>query len=404
MPSPAIVERIDRCFLNASGDTGWEVSVGYRMLQCFRRLTIGLDGVQASGQSWQALDRCQAEWDSVEDSIAALLETLEAARDTRTANNIDAAQKCVCSSRQAARSMRNYVVSLASSAGLDDVDESMLEALTNMLQQVAVEISQLRAELCDSSKPPAEHLVPQQQTTTEQHPPVSESTRAAQDALSASTSLASMLRVFVKTTRQSWTLTRTQLAHTPSVPSPLSTASALHRRWVSEEIENESTANTNNPNSSLGAPGSLHARNCSDSRIQATGPHGAPLLRKSALSLHRASPQSQTDAAERAKQVRFQPLVEGPQVDQTRVNELAQLLAQFDAAIASLAVVVQGSQGTNESDSSTYTQAAKCLVTAFVQISRLSSTSGLVKHYDKATLAQFKTTTMVVKQLMAHSA
>ncbi|KAJ2502317.1 hypothetical protein GGH96_001252 [Coemansia sp. RSA 1972] len=404
MPSTAIVERIDRCFLNASGDTGWEVSVAHRILRCFRGLAIGLDRVQASGRSWQALDRCQAERGSVEDSIAALLETLDAARDTRTANNIDAAHNCVCSSRQAAKSLRNYVVSLASSASLDDVDEGMLEALTNMLQQIAVEISQLHAELCDSSKPPADHLVCRQQTTTEQHPLVSESTRAAQDALSASTSLASMLRVFVKTTHQSWALTRTQLAHTPSVPSPLSTASALHRRWVSEEIENESTADPNNANSldPSRATGSLHARNCSDSRIQATGPHGAPLLRKSALSLHRTSPQSQADAAERAKQVRFQPLVEGPQVDQTRVNELAQLLAQFDAAIASLAVVVQGSQGTDESVSSTYTQAVKGLVTAFVQISRLSSTSGLVKHYDKAALAQFKTTTMAVKQLMVH--
>ncbi|KAJ2563964.1 hypothetical protein GGH12_002248 [Coemansia sp. RSA 1822] len=236
----------------------------------------------------------------------------------------------------------------------------------------------------------------------DQHTTASKSTRAAQDALTASTSLASMLRVFVKTTRQSWALTRTQLAHTPSVSSPLSTASALHRRWVSEEIEAETTANTNST-TNLGVPGSFHARNCSDSRIQATGPHGAPLLRKSALSLHRTSQGTlQADAAERAKQVRFQPsLPEDPQVDQARLNELAQLLAQFDAAIELLAVVVQDRQRTNRSDTDS-TQTAKGLVTAFVQISRLSSTSGLVKHYDKATLAQFKTTTMAVKRLMAH--
>ncbi|KAJ1852184.1 hypothetical protein LPJ76_005626 [Coemansia sp. RSA 638] len=178
--------------------------------------------------------------------------------------------------------------------------------------------------------------------------------------------------------------------------------SALHRRWVSEEIEAETTANTNST-TNLGVPGSFHARNCSDSRIQATGPHGAPLLRKSALSLHRTSQGTlQADAAERAKQVRFQPsLPEDPQVDQARLNELAQLLAQFDAAIELLAVVVQDRQRTNRSDTDS-TQTAKGLVTAFVQISRLSSTSGLVKHYDKATLAQFKTTTMAVKRLMAH--
>ncbi|KAJ2819719.1 hypothetical protein IWW50_005356 [Coemansia erecta] len=288
--------------------------------------------------------------------------------------------------------------------------EGALEALTTMLHGAAVEIAQLHTELCSTGVQAAE-LLP-----ADQPPANSGGTRVAQDALATATALAEMLRGFTRAARQGWTAARSQLAHMPSVPSPLSSGGSAqhHRRWVSEELEGESVAANRKPGASPDAnrhgAGTLHARNRSDSRIQSASPHGVP-LRKSALSLQRSSqppgsPQPGADAAERAKQVRFQPSALGePAVDQARLGELVQLLAKFEAAIALLGAVVQdrGAGGGGPAGrSDTYAQATKGLVAAFVQISRLSSTSGLVKHYDKAALAQFKTMTQGVKQLMAH--
>ncbi|KAJ2535406.1 hypothetical protein EV175_006917, partial [Coemansia sp. RSA 1933] len=214
---------------------------------------------------------------------------------------------------------------------------------------------------------------------------------------------------------QSWANTRTQLAHAPSVPSPLSSGSTMqrHRRWVSEEIESEASSPA--PGLRISVDGrpmdvgmgkrpaeSAHMRNRSESRLQLNdSSHPLPALRKSALSLRNSN-----DPGERSKQVRFvSASLSGPQIDQGHLNELLQLLLQFEKSVSALQNALRDEDARDDGASGNsgaavpYAGEIRGLVTTFVQISKHSSTTGMVRHYDKPTLAQFKTTTHAIKQL-----
>ncbi|KAJ2683380.1 hypothetical protein H4R19_007006, partial [Coemansia spiralis] len=209
------------------------------------------------------------------------------------------------------------------------------------------------------------------------------SRHAVEEALAAASALAGSLRQFAQASRPTRPAPRPLLAHSPSVPSPLSAGSgsspAHHRRWVSEDMAGDDG-------------GIQHARNCSDSHIPAGGAQAAAgPLRKSVLSLRKQG-QPPLPAADHAKQVRFQAAAE-PGVDQACLAELLPLLARLEAAIGALAAA-------HREGSAACAPAAKSLVAVFVQISRLSSASGLVKHYGRAALAHFKTTTQAVKLLV----
>ncbi|KAJ1995932.1 hypothetical protein H4R26_006227, partial [Coemansia thaxteri] len=224
----------------------------------------------------------------------------------------------------------------------------------------------------------------------------------------AATGLAELLRIFTRVSQQSWAATRSQLAHAPSVPSPLASGSSTqrHRRWVSEELDAELAPAPGLHITVDGRPlvpvPASHMRNRSDSRLLVGA--AAPIPRKSALSLRRpshsltGSPPA-ADVAERARQVRFQaaamPPVESP-VDQARLQELALLLSQFEKAIAALqAALCAGAE-----DPAACAPAIRGLAAAFLHISRLSSSTAMVRHYDKPTLAQFKAATNAIKLLM----
>ncbi|KAJ1797537.1 hypothetical protein LPJ59_003074 [Coemansia sp. RSA 2399] len=256
---------------------------------------------------------------------------------------------------------------------------------------------------------------------TGQHATDAQTRDAVRDAIVVASALAELLRIFTRVSQQSWVNTRTQLAHAPSVSSPLSSGSTMlrHRRWVSEEIESEASSPT--PGLRISVDGrpmdadagnraveSAHMRNRSESRLRLNdAPHPGPALRKSALSLRSRSPTSQqpalplssgnnSDAGERSKQVRFVSTTSlGPQVDQGHLNELAQFLLQFEKSVSALQCALRD----DATADSSYASEIRGLVTAFVQISKLSSNTGMVKHYDKPTLAQFKTTTQAIKQL-----
>ncbi|KAJ2597043.1 hypothetical protein GGH99_003993 [Coemansia sp. RSA 1285] len=259
---------------------------------------------------------------------------------------------------------------------------------------------------------------------------------AVREAIAAALALVELLRIFTRVSQQSWVNTRSQLAHAPSVPSPLSSGGTTlrHRRWVSEEIESEPALSASglqisvdgkpmDVDSAVSSSGESpsHMRNRSDSRVRlGDAPNSAPALRKSALSLRgKTSVQQQQqqsgglvsgDAGDRSKQVRFvsAPPLQEAQVDQGSLNELTQLLLQFEKAVSALQNVLLNAD--TKSDGATdgshpaiasYAHEIRGVVTAFVRISKLSSSTGMVKHYDKPTLAQFKITTNAVKQLMA---
>ncbi|KAJ2361943.1 hypothetical protein H4S01_005029 [Coemansia sp. RSA 2610] len=389
---PDTADKLDRYFATTAGSarTTWEASGAHRILQSFRALATGLEQVQQSAPGSLALDGCQAEWDAAERDIGALLHALadagsgDAARQTRV----------VQSSRRAVQSLRQCVVRLAGGAEASVASEAAVAALTGTLHAAAIEVGQLHTELSGATEAqPRGHAAEVQpahrSNRAVQHslPEVlpahrsggSEDAQVAHGALALAATLAEQLRAFVRaSSRPGWAAARSQLAHQPSVPSPLASGGSTlhHRRWVSEELEAEPAA-AKATGGRLSEAGPRHTRNRSDSRTL-------------------PQPAQAPDAAERAKQVRFQPAPLGePPVDQARLAELVQLLAQFEAATAALEAAVAGGAGASA--------AARGVVTAFVQLSRLSSASGLVKHYDKAVLAQFKTTTQAVKRLMAHS-
>ncbi|KAJ1664307.1 hypothetical protein EV178_004204 [Coemansia sp. RSA 1646] len=262
---------------------------------------------------------------------------------------------------------------------------------------------------------------------TKKHTTETQTHDTIREAIVAASALAELLRIFTRVSQQSWVNTRSQLAHAPSVPSPLSSGGTTlrHRRWVSEEIESEAVASV--PGLRISVDGrpmdvgtgnraaeSAHMRNRSESRLRLNdAPHPAPALRKSALSLRNRSPALQqqgapcsgNDAGERSKQVRFvSASSSGSLVDQGHLNELTQLLLQFEKAVSVLQNALRDeetkdSPAGNDDDGASFAREIRNLVTAFVQISKLSSTTGMVKHYDKPTLAQFKTATQAIKQL-----
>ncbi|KAJ2782677.1 hypothetical protein GGI15_002836 [Coemansia interrupta] len=202
----------------------------------------------------------------------------------------------------------------------------------------------------------------------------SEAEVAVASALKSASALAEQLRIFTRVSQQSWAATRSQLAHTPPVPSPLAAGSTpLHRRWASEDIEGEVAEQT--PRLLGEAPLPLHVRNRSDSRLQ-IGP---------------VTPS-------RPKHVRFQtrsPAIEPtPAIDQAHLSDLAQAVSVFEKAIAALAAATGEPQPQN----------IRALATAFVQLSRLASSTGMVRHFDRPTLALFKATTHAVKQMMPQKA
>ncbi|KAJ2399742.1 hypothetical protein GGI23_002469 [Coemansia sp. RSA 2559] len=331
------------------------------------------------------LELCRSEWSAAESSVNSVLLALESHTALRPSESKQLAQKC----RQVVGALYACVTSLATCAGgLDSADGHSLKVATKALHENATD-----AQTRD----------------------------AVRDAIVAASALAELLRIFTRVSQQSWVNTRTQLAHAPSVPSPLSSGSTMlrHRRWVSEEIESEASSPTPglrisvdgrpmDADTSSRAVESAHMRNRSESRLRFNdAPHQGPALRKSALSLRSRSPASQqpalplssgnnSDAGERSKQVRFvSTSTSGTQVDQGHLNELAQFLLQFKKAVAALQCALRD----DATAGSSYASEIRGLVTAFVQISKLSSTTGMVKHYDRPTLAQFKTTTQAIKQL-----
>ncbi|KAJ2599153.1 hypothetical protein GGF39_002354 [Coemansia sp. RSA 1721] len=264
-------------------------------------------------------------------------------------------QRLVHASRQTIGSLRACVNSIADNPQLQTADAETVQAATMALSAIAEQLHK---------RPALEQTSPEKPTHTEQ---------AISYALKAAGSLAEQLRIFTRVSQQSWAATRSQLSHAPQVPSPLAAGSMpRHRRWASEDIESELAEKT--PHSLAGISEPLHARNRSDSRLQ-IGPGTPP----------------------RPKQVRFftrSPTIEAaPAIDQAHLADLAQALSVFEKAIAAL------SSAQNESGAH-ITHNIRGLATAFVQLSRLASSTGMVRHFDRSTLALFKTTTQAVKQIM----
>ncbi|KAJ2569491.1 hypothetical protein IW140_003045 [Coemansia sp. RSA 1813] len=376
----------------AKAPVPWEVSVARHILQSCQTLFTELDSVKIGIQNISILELCRSEWSAAESSVNSVLLDLESHTILRPNESRQLAQKC----RQVVGALYACVTSLATCAGgLETADCHSLKVATRALHKVAAEIRLLQNKI--------------------------------QKAIVAASALAELLRIFTRVSQQSWVNTRSQLAHAPSVPSPLSSGGTTlrHRRWVSEEIESEAVASV--PGLRISVDGrpmdvgtgnraaeSAHMRNRSESRLRLNdAPHPAPALRKSALSLRNRSPALQqqgapcsgNDAGERSKQVRFvSASSSGSLVDQGHLNELTQLLLQFEKAVSVLQNALRDeetkdSPAGNDDDGASFAREIRNLVTAFVQISKLSSTTGMVKHYDKPTLAQFKTATQAIKQL-----
>ncbi|KAJ2767295.1 hypothetical protein IWQ57_004007 [Coemansia nantahalensis] len=378
LAGPGIATAIDAYFAAgapAAAPPPRDVRLAHEVLRSCRALAAGLDQIRPGAARSALLDPCRPELDDVESSVAGMLRALRAPGSgsagrpahgpTDCPAHDPASHECLfCASRRATRALRACIASLAASAQTGDVDSATLRAVTAALAATTTEAEQARRDL----------------TATGSLWDTDSSRRAVEEALAAASALAESLRQFAQTARQDRPAARPQLAHCPPVPSPLSAGSgpAHHRRWVSEDIEG-------------GDSGIQHSRNCSDSYI----PAGSP--RKSALSLRKpdrppAAAAAPSDHTERSKQVRFQAAAE-PGVDQASLAELLQLLSRLEAAIAALAAAHRQRSGA-------CAPAAKNLVAAFVQISRLSSASGLVRHYGRAALAHFKTTTQAVKLLL----
>ncbi|KAJ2844143.1 hypothetical protein IWW36_005295 [Coemansia brasiliensis] len=399
--SSAVAEEAARYLEFTKESSAWETSIAQQILQAFSTLASALGNIQTSAHKLSFLDQCQNEWTKVEASIATLLHEIQSSDlADDTANNRDSAECTLCFSRQAIKSLREYIKLLAICAGQSD--EKTLQAVTEALYTAGLKVAQIYENLC------AEESLPVDANSEHQQQPETTSSKQQQimqEALASASTLAEMLRSFTRMARQSLSAVRSQMAHVPNVPSPLSSGGSLlqHRRWVSEEIDGESNSSGDLKSSTDNKAKAMHMRNRSDSRIQPPSSQRSPLMRKSALLQQKSSqPAINAEPGERAKQVRFHTSLHGGEaaVDQARLNELVQLLAQLDTAIATLREHADY-QSSSDSNKRSCTQAVKGLATAFVQISRLSSTSGLVKHYDKATLAQFKITTQSVKLLMA---
>ncbi|KAJ2872385.1 hypothetical protein GGH93_004063 [Coemansia aciculifera] len=435
----------------------WEAALARHILQSCRVLLTELESIKLNVQGDTARDLCSAEWAATEARMGDMLQALHSDTSTvpphkqlkQAPTAAPGSGQLVRASRQTVGALRTCVQKLAGSPVLEAADGPSLRATTMALHAVAVEIKQLHAT-CHaaepkpdsvSMKPETSHAISTSElgTASPKLMPFIQSqsagiedecVRAIEDALQAAAALAELLRIFTRVSQQSWAATRSQLAHAPSVPSPLASggSSALrHRRWVSEEIDAEFPAAPGLQISVDGRPfgadarrlseSSSHSRNRSDSRIH-IGPHaraGGPLPHKSALSLRRPSQQlgspllgGNPEPPERSKQVRFLTAVPSDlPVDQAHLNELTQLLSLFEKAVAALqaaarkgAAAVDSTQGAEKGSISARSQAIRGLAAAFLQLSRLSSSTGLVRHYDKPTLAQFKATTQAVKLLM----
>lgn len=261
------------------------------------------------------------------------------------------------------------------------------------------------------------------------------------EALKKAASLAELLRIFTRVSQQSWITNRSQLSHAPSVPSPLAPSSSSssgggkdsksgkHRRWASENIEttdtpillgNKLALTTAINHTSQSAV--LHARNRSDSRILQTGEAGnnfGSILRRPAttLSQRRPSPTNQPQVSslltngnnepagggsEKSKQVRFSTTTTATNnsnddgaINQTHLSELNQHLLNFEKAVSTVKETLDNHQ------TNLLVQTIRSLASSFLQLSRHSSTAGMVRHYDRQVLAQFKEVTQAVKQLMA---
>ncbi|KAJ2081679.1 hypothetical protein H4R24_002140 [Coemansia sp. RSA 988] len=450
----ATAEKIDGYFTSSiKVPTTLETRIACQLLHACRSLINGLEKVQPEKLDDSVLDICQRDWEGVAKSINNILYILRLPTHAQKQYSSPAEEtsECpahtqphclVCASRQTIKALRIYIVSLASSSVSSITDKGSLQSITTTLHAAAIDISRIHSDMRSISDKDASELLQkdtaQDSGATEdedlgsdktQSKPAntSDSQQTIQIALGAASKLAEMLHIFARISGQRWVSARLQLTHSPSIPSPLAAGSspARHRRWVSEELEGDSSATTSagleddisSRHSSAGGnhlQGALHARNRSDSRIQAVNPHSVYSLRKSALSLRKSSqlqPQlslqsqpgaslpSTSDSNERSKQVRFQEIPSAePSIDQTHLDELVQFLPRFEAAIAELEFTHKDYCSSGNKD--VYVRAIRGLMTAFVKLSRLSSTSGLVKHYDKAALAQFKTTTQAIRLLM----
>ncbi|KAJ2746443.1 hypothetical protein GGI20_001361 [Coemansia sp. BCRC 34301] len=378
--------------LAGTGDS-WETGLAQQILQSCGRLLGELESIRLGVQDGTARDACSAEWAATKARMAAM-------EQAKTSGHLASA------SRQVVGALRTCVQALAGSAALDAADAPSLRATTMALHEAAAGLRQAHSGLriMRGTDPDPTGVVGGPDPTSVAEDP--DPSGVVFDALRAAAALAGLLRIFTRVSQQSWAATRLQLAHTPPVPSPLAVGSALrHRRWVSEEIDADLPPA---PGVVIGADAqalgarrlpelSAHSRNRSDSRLP----------RKSALSLRRPSPPigGLADLPERAKQVRFLPAASSDSpIDQAHLTELVQLLSLFERAIATLQAATNHSfkDTTNRAAvvRDSYAQAIRGLAAAFLQLSRLSSATGLVRHYDKPTLAQFKATTHAVKLLM----
>ncbi|KAJ1851872.1 hypothetical protein LPJ73_002942 [Coemansia sp. RSA 2703] len=276
-----------------------------------------------------------------------MIESLSGTRET---------SQLVHASRQTLGSLQTCVKCLTNSSVLQTADTETLKAVALALNAMATQIQKT---------PPMKPIILKKPNESEE---------VVASALKTASALAEQLRIFTRVSQQSWAATRSQLAHTPPVPSPLAAGSTpLHRRWASEDIECEVAEQT--PRLLGDTPLPLHVRNRSDSRLQ----------------IGLATPP-------RPKHVRFQtrsPAIEPtPIIDQAHLTDLALAVSVFEKAIAALSSAAGEPQPQN----------IRALATAFVQLSRLASSTGMVHHFDRPTLALFKATTHAVKQMMPRKA
>ncbi|KAJ1885910.1 hypothetical protein LPJ66_009892 [Kickxella alabastrina] len=328
----------------------WDVSLAHNILRSCHTLFRELERIRLGVMDGStAISVCGTEWTATEAHVDDMLAVLQSTQEKREARRL------VRASRQTIGSMRVCVQTLAASTELQAASASAVRATVMALSAAAAQIHMNEAR---EEKGEAQAQAQPNQSVA--------------DAVRAAGSLAEQLRIFTRVSQQSWVATRSQLAHAPSIPSPLASGSApQHRRWVSEDIETETDST---PDTFAGTPEPLHSRNRSDSRLQI----GNAVL-------------------PRTKQVRFlartPPGAEpAPAIDQAHLADFALALSAFEKAVAALAEE-RGAIGP-------HTPAVRALVMAFVQLSRLASSTGMVRHFDRPALALFKTTTQAVKLLM----
>ncbi|KAJ2721062.1 hypothetical protein GGI07_004205 [Coemansia sp. Benny D115] len=378
-------------------ELSWDVVLAHSVLRSCHALFTELENTTLdamSGLTAKAI--CGTQWQDTETHVDAMLTALQLAKEKRGER-----RRLLSASRQTIGSLRACVQTLAASphVGSPEAMETAARALAAVALQAA---SMSEGESAPENRSSAKETAQLPEAASEPGPETAPDLPIA-NALLVAGKLVEQLRIFTRVSQQSWADTKSQLAKAPLVPSPLASRrtssssgsdfAANHRRWASEDLDGCEAA-TQSPSRSLAPmPAALHARNRSDSRLQTqqrpkhvrflTRPlQPSPSPSPSPLPSGTAPPEPAAATAAASA------------IDQTHLAELSQALSVFEKAIARLAPA--GPEQPRSHDPA----AVRALATAFVQLSRLASSTSMMRHFDRPTLALFKATTHAVKLLV----